>query len=64
MIACARRGARFAVRKLAEALLGEESIQIYGAEAWAKFAGASDYDQVMDPRVHGIRLISVLVNGK
>ncbi|MGW4239446.1 hypothetical protein ACWEJP_21960 [Streptomyces sp. NPDC004749] len=32
---------------LAEALLGEESIQIYGAEARAKLAGASDYDQII-----------------
>jgi hypothetical protein len=30
---------------LAETLLQDEDLQIYGAEAWAKYAGASDYDQ-------------------
>ena len=30
---------------LAETLLEDEGFQIYGAEAWAKFGGASDYDQ-------------------
>jgi hypothetical protein len=32
---------------LAEALLGEADVQIYGAEAWAKYTGAADYDQDM-----------------
>jgi hypothetical protein len=32
---------------LAEALLGEAHVQIYGAEAWAKYTGAADYDQDM-----------------
>jgi hypothetical protein len=30
---------------LAEALLGEKDVQLYGAEAWAKYTGACDYDQ-------------------
>lgn len=30
---------------LAEALLGTDSVRISGAEAWAKFGGASDYEQ-------------------
>ncbi|MEK8145713.1 hypothetical protein NKH18_43815 [Streptomyces sp. M10(2022)] len=30
---------------LAETLLEDDDIQISGAEAWAKYAGASDYDQ-------------------
>ena len=30
---------------LAETLLEDDGFQIYGAEAWAKFTGASDYDQ-------------------
>jgi hypothetical protein len=30
---------------LAETLLENEGFQIYGAEAWAKYGGASDYDQ-------------------
>jgi hypothetical protein len=30
---------------LAETLLEDGSFQIYGAEAWAKYAGASDYNQ-------------------
>jgi hypothetical protein len=30
---------------LAEALLEDESFQIAGAEAWAKYGGASDYEQ-------------------
>jgi hypothetical protein len=33
------------VLALAEALLGENDIQLYGAEAWAKYTGACDYDQ-------------------
>ncbi|MCW6007032.1 phytanoyl-CoA dioxygenase family protein [Micromonospora sp. CPCC 205371] len=33
------------VLALAEALLGEDDIHIYGAEAWAKYTGACDYDQ-------------------
>jgi hypothetical protein len=30
---------------LAETLLGERDLHLYGAEAWAKFTGACDYDQ-------------------
>jgi len=30
---------------LAEALLGTDSVRISGVEAWAKFGGASDYEQ-------------------
>jgi hypothetical protein len=30
---------------LAEALLGDDDIHLYGAEAWAKYTGACDYDQ-------------------
>jgi hypothetical protein len=33
------------VLALAEALLGEDDIHIYGAEAWAKYTGACDYGQ-------------------
>jgi Phytanoyl-CoA dioxygenase (PhyH) len=33
------------VLTLAETLLEDENVQLYGAEAWAKYAGASDYDQ-------------------
>lgn len=33
------------ILSLAETLLGDEGVQIYGAEAWAKYAGASDYEQ-------------------
>ncbi|WP_459803447.1 phytanoyl-CoA dioxygenase family protein [Herbidospora sp. RD11066] len=32
---------------LAEHLLGERDVRIYSAEAWAKYTGAADYDQVM-----------------
>jgi hypothetical protein len=35
------------VLALAEALLDEDDIHIYGAEAWAKYTGACDYDQDM-----------------
>lgn len=31
--------------ELAEALLGETDLRMYGAEAWAKYTGAADYDQ-------------------
>lgn len=31
--------------QLAQVLLGSDDLRIYGAEAWAKFAGAADYDQ-------------------
>lgn len=30
---------------LAETLLGERDLHLYGAGAWAKFTGACDYDQ-------------------
>lgn len=30
---------------LAEALLGTEDLRLYSAEAWAKYTGATDYDQ-------------------
>jgi hypothetical protein len=30
---------------LAQTLLEDDAFQLYGAEAWAKYAGASDYDQ-------------------
>jgi len=33
------------VVELAEALLAESDLRIYGAEAWAKYTGAADYDQ-------------------
>ncbi len=33
--------------RLAEALLEDQDIRIYSAEAWAKYTGAADYDQVM-----------------
>lgn len=33
------------ILKLAETLLGADSVQISGAEAWAKYSGASDYEQ-------------------
>ena len=33
------------VLDLAEALLDDDDIHIYGAEAWAKYTGACDYDQ-------------------
>jgi len=33
--------------RLAEKLLGEEDIRIYSAEAWAKYTGAVEYDQVL-----------------
>ena len=33
------------VTALAEALLGERDLHLYGAEAWAKYTGANDYDQ-------------------
>ncbi|MFG1947417.1 phytanoyl-CoA dioxygenase family protein [Nonomuraea sp. NPDC048826] len=33
--------------RLAEALLEDHDIRIYSAEAWAKYTGAADYDQVM-----------------
>ncbi|MEV0718457.1 phytanoyl-CoA dioxygenase family protein [Asanoa sp. NPDC050611] len=35
------------VLDLAEALLGDDDIHVYGAEAWAKYTGACDYDQDM-----------------
>jgi Phytanoyl-CoA dioxygenase (PhyH) len=35
------------VLELAEALLDDDDIHIYGAEAWAKYTGACDYDQDM-----------------
>lgn len=31
---------------LAEALLGTEDLRLYSAEAWAKYTGAADYDQL------------------
>jgi hypothetical protein len=35
------------VLALAEALLEDQDIHLYGAEAWAKYTGACDYDQDM-----------------
>jgi hypothetical protein len=35
------------VLELAEALLDDDDIHIYGAEGWAKYTGACDYDQDM-----------------
>ncbi len=32
---------------LAEALLGDDDVHLYGAEAWAKYTGACDYDQAL-----------------
>jgi hypothetical protein len=32
---------------LAKALLGSESLHMYSAEAWAKFTGAADYEQLL-----------------
>jgi hypothetical protein len=32
---------------LAEALLDDDDIHLYGAEAWAKYTGACDYDQAL-----------------
>ncbi|WIN00307.1 phytanoyl-CoA dioxygenase family protein [Actinoplanes oblitus] len=32
---------------LAEALLGDDDLHLYGAEAWAKYTGACDYDQAL-----------------
>lgn len=32
---------------LAEAFLGTEDLRIYSAEAWAKYTGAADYDQLL-----------------
>ena len=32
---------------LAEALLGDDDIHLYAAEAWAKYTGACDYDQAL-----------------
>jgi hypothetical protein len=32
---------------LAQELLGEEDVRLYSAEAWAKFTGAADYDQLL-----------------
>jgi Phytanoyl-CoA dioxygenase (PhyH) len=33
------------ILELAEVLLGDSDIHLYGAEAWAKYTGACDYDQ-------------------
>ena len=33
------------VIQLAEDLLGEQDLRVYSAEAWAKYTGATDYDQ-------------------
>jgi hypothetical protein len=33
--------------QLAELLLKDDDIRIYSAEAWAKYTGAADYDQVL-----------------
>lgn len=33
--------------RLAERLLGDDGLRIYSAEAWAKFTGAADYDQML-----------------
>src|SRR4051812_48435588 len=32
---------------LAAALLGDDDLHLYGAEAWAKYTGACDYDQAL-----------------
>jgi hypothetical protein len=33
--------------ELAQELLGEEDVRLYSAEAWAKFTGAAEYDQLL-----------------
>lgn len=33
--------------RLAERLLGDQNLRLYSAEAWAKYTGAADYDQLL-----------------
>jgi Phytanoyl-CoA dioxygenase (PhyH) len=33
--------------RLAQRLLGDDDLRVYSAEAWAKFTGAADYDQML-----------------